>query len=88
MKLASPHTFTDTLKRLRDTFASKGLTVFATVDHQAAARAAGLSMPPTTVLIYGSPKAGTPLMLAAPDFALALPLRVLVREDEGGHTWV
>ncbi|WP_256985601.1 DUF302 domain-containing protein [Bordetella genomosp. 1] len=88
MKLASAHSFSDTLQRLRAAFAAKGLKVFATIDHQAAAQADGLAMPPTTVLIYGSPKAGTPLMLAAPDFALALPLRVLVREDEAGRTWV
>jgi Domain of unknown function DUF302 len=64
------------------------MTVFATIDHQAAAHAVGLDMPPTTVLIVGNPKSGTPLMLAAPDFAMDLPLRVLVREDAGGRTWL
>jgi uncharacterized protein (DUF302 family) len=88
MKLASPYSFTDTLARLRSALAAKGMTVFATIDHQAGARAVGLDMPPTTVLIYGNPKVGTPLMQAAPDFALDLPLRVLVREDAAGRTWL
>lgn len=88
VKLVSPYSFADTLARLQSALVAKGMTVFATIDHQAGARAAGLDMPPTTVLIYGNPKAGTPLMLAAPDFALDLPLRVLVREDTAGHTWL
>jgi uncharacterized protein (DUF302 family) len=60
----------------------------AEIDHCAAAGAVGLEMPPTIVLIYGNPKGGTPLMLAAPDFALELPLRVLVRQGEDGKTYV
>jgi uncharacterized protein (DUF302 family) len=88
VKLPSPYSFTDTLTRLRSTLTAKGMTVFATIDHQAAAHAVGLDMPPTTVLIFGNPKSGTPLMLAAPDFALDLPLHVLVREDAAGRTWL
>lgn len=88
MKLASPYSFDDTLKRLRTTLTGKGMSIFATIDHQAGAREAGLDMPPTTVVIFGNPKGGTPLMLAAPDVALDLPLRVLVREDAEGHTWL
>lgn len=88
VKLRSPYSFADTLARLHSTLAAKGMTVFATIDHASGARAVGLEMPPTTVLIYGNPKAGTPLMQAAPDFALELPLRVLVREDTAGHTWL
>ncbi|WP_424945257.1 DUF302 domain-containing protein [Burkholderia pseudomallei] len=88
MKFASPYSFADTLARLHSALTAKGMTVFATIDHQAGARAVGLDMPPTTVVIYGNPKAGTPLMQAAPDFALDLPLRVLVREDASGRTWV
>lgn len=88
MKLASPYSFDDTLTRLRTTLAAKGITVFATIDHQAGARAAGLAMQPATVVVFGSPKGGTPLMQAAPDFALELPLKVLVREDEQGKTWL
>jgi uncharacterized protein (DUF302 family) len=63
-----------------------GLTVFARIDHAAGARAAGLAMPEATVLIYGHAKGGTPAMLAAPDTALDLPLRVLVRERADGKT--
>ena len=59
-----------------------------TIDHRAAARSVGLDLPPTTVVVYGNPKGGTPLMLAAPDFALELPLRVLVREDQQGRVYV
>ncbi|APD37682.1 DUF302 domain-containing protein [Burkholderia pseudomallei] len=88
VKLRSPYSFAATLARLHSTLAAKGMTVFATIDHASGARAVGLDMPPTTVLIYGNPKAGTPLMQAAPDFALDLPLRVLVREDTAGYTWL
>ncbi|MEX0758389.1 MAG: DUF302 domain-containing protein [Tistlia sp.] len=88
VQLESAYSFTETLDRLRSTLESKGLTIFATLDHRAGALAAGLEMPPTTVLVYGNPKGGTPLMLAAPNFALELPLRVLVRESEDGTTYV
>jgi uncharacterized protein (DUF302 family) len=80
----SDTTFEATLARLREAIAERGLTVFAEIDHAANARAAGLEMPPSTVLIFGSAKAGTPLMLKAPDIALELPLRVLVREEGSG----
>lgn len=88
MKLASPYAFNDTLARLRMTLTDKGMTIFAMIDHQAGARSVGLDMPPTTVVVFGNPKGGTPLMLAAPDVALDLPLKVLVREDEQGRTWL
>ena len=88
MRIQSPYSFADTVDRLRTALAARGLTVFAKIDHQANAKAVGLDMPPATVLIYGNPKAGTPLMLAAPDFALELPLRVLIREAEDGATVV
>ncbi len=88
MRLESAYSFSDTLARLKSTLEAKGFTIFAVIDHRAAARSAGLDMPPTTVLVYGNPKGGTPLMVAAPDFALELPLRVLVREGDGGRTYV
>jgi len=84
VELDSPDGFTATLERVTNAIESHGLTVFATVDHAAAARTVGLVMPPTVVLLYGNPKGGTPLMLAAPQAALDLPLRVMVREREGG----
>ena len=62
------------------------MTVFAVIDHQAAARAAGLEMQPATVIVFGAPKAGTPLMVKDPDFALRLPLKVLVTEQDGRVT--
>jgi uncharacterized protein (DUF302 family) len=88
VRLESPYSFSDALARLRSALEGKGFTIFATIDHRAAALSVGLDMPPTTVLVYGNPRGGTPLMLAAPDFALELPLRVLVREGGDGKTYV
>jgi uncharacterized protein (DUF302 family) len=78
--------FAATVERLTAAIAKAGLILFGRIDHQAGAREAGLEMPPTLVLIYGHPKGGTPVMLAAPAAALDLPLRVLVREREDGRT--
>lgn len=72
--------FNDVIERLRDVVHERGLKLFAEIDHAQNAHDVGLTMPQTRVLIFGSAKAGTPLMLAAPDIALELPLRVLVRE--------
>ena len=82
----SPLPFAETLARLSAAIAAAGLIEFSRIDHQAGAQQAGLAMPPTTVLTYGHPKGGTPVMLAAPLAALDLPLRVLVREREDGQT--
>ncbi|MDR3529942.1 MAG: DUF302 domain-containing protein [Rhodopila sp.] len=84
----SPVPFTATLKRLEQAIEAAGMTIFARVDHAAGARQVGMAMPPTVVLIYGSPRGGTPIMLAAPRAALDLPLRVLIREGAGGRTLV
>lgn len=83
VKFNSVRGFDDTVTYLRQGLVEQGMRVFAEIDHAGAAKAAGLAMPPTKVLIFGNPKAGTPLMLAAPDVALDLPLRVLVREQDG-----
>jgi uncharacterized protein (DUF302 family) len=83
---ASAFSFDDTVERLAAAIAQAGLILFNRIDHQAGARAAGLDMPQTTVLTYGHPKGGTPIMLAAPLAALDLPLRVLVRVREDGTT--
>ena len=88
MRIESTYSFADTLVRLRSALEGKGLRIFAVIDHRAAAESVGLTMPPTIVLIYGNPKGGTPLMLSAPDFALELPLRVLVREGPEGKAYV
>lgn len=84
IEILSPLGFDAALTRVAEAIAAAGLSIFARIDHAQAAAQAGLAMPPTTVLIYGSPKGGTPVMLAAPYAALDLPLRVLVREAGTG----
>ena len=81
---ASAFSFDVTLERLVDAIAKSGMTLFATIDHAANARSVGATLPPTTVLIYGNARGGTPIMLATPQAALDLPLRVLVRESADG----
>ena len=76
--------FVATLTQVTNAIAAAGLTVFARIDHALGAAQVGLAMPPTIVLLYGNPKGGTPIMLAAPAAALDLPLRVLVRAVEAG----
>lgn len=76
--------FSETVERLTAAITGADMTVFARIDHAANARDAGMTMPPARVLIYGHPKGGTPVMLAAPLAALDLPLRVLVRQREDG----
>jgi uncharacterized protein (DUF302 family)/uncharacterized membrane protein YidH (DUF202 family) len=85
---ASNHSVDDTVSRLQKMIAGKGVTLFALVDHSGEAEKAGLKMPPTKLLIFGSPKAGTPLMIAAPSIAIDLPLKLLVWEDEAGKVWI
>ena len=76
------------IQRFGKTIRDAGHTVFATIDHASAAEKAGLRMPPSTVLIFGNPKGGTPLMLSAPTMAIDLPLKILVWDDASGKTWV
>ena len=85
---SSPRPVTETLQQLRMIVESKGLTVFATIDHSGEAAKVGMEMKPTQVLIFGSPKAGTPVMLAAPTVAIDLPLKALVWEDAQGKVWI
>lgn len=80
--------FASTVDRVTAAIEGAGLKVFARIDHAAGAKEAGLTLAPTIVLLYGSPKGGTPLMQAAPAAALDLPLRVLVRDDADGRTQV
>lgn len=82
------HSVDETVDRLTGLLNSRGVTLFALVDHSGEAEKVGLKMPPTKLLIFGSPKAGTPLMLAAPSVALDLPLKILVSQDVDGRTWV
>ena len=77
----SNHSVEQTVERLKSVLQEKGITLFALVDHSGEAEKAGLKMPPTKLLIFGSPKGGTPVMLAAPSIAIDLPLKVLVWQD-------
>lgn len=86
--LASNHSVDETVERLRNILSQRGLTLFALVDHSGEAEKVGLQMPPTKLVIFGSPKAGTPLMLAAPSVAIDLPLKILVWQDHEGKTWI
>src|SRR5271163_2738758 len=86
--IASPFPVETTLEKIKAFIASKGLQLFAHIDHRAVAVAAGLQMQPAHVLIFGTAKAGTPLMVASPLLALDLPLKVLVWEDAAKKVWV
>ena len=81
----SAHSVDETVGRLKTILESKGVTLFALVDHSGEAEKAGMKMPPTKLLIFGNPAAGTPLMLAAPSVAIDLPLKILVAEDTAGQ---
>jgi len=81
IQVASRFSVDETVRRLQGAFAEKGLQVFALIDHSGEAEKVGLKMPSTKVLIFGSPKAGTALMVAAPSLAIDLPLKALVAED-------
>jgi uncharacterized protein (DUF302 family) len=84
----SNHSVDQTVEKLKGILAAKGVTLFTLVDHSGEAEKVGMKMPPTTLLIFGSPKAGTPLMLASPSIAIDLPLKILVWEDAQGKVWV
>ncbi len=82
--LRSAHDFQTTLDRLLNALEAKGVTVFARIDHAAGAASVGLPLRPTTLVIFGNPAAGTPLMQAAQTAGIDLPLKVLVWQDAGG----
>jgi uncharacterized protein (DUF302 family) len=84
----SKHPVDETVQRVLLSLREKGIKVFAAVDHSGEAAAAGLTMLPTKLLIFGSPKGGTPLMQASPTVAIDLPLKALVWGDESGRTWI
>jgi uncharacterized protein (DUF302 family) len=84
----SKHSVDQTVKRVKDILQSKGITLFALIDHSGEAEKVGMKMPPTKLLIFGNPKGGTPLMLAAPSVAIDLPLKILVWEDSQGKVWL
>jgi uncharacterized protein (DUF302 family) len=88
LQVVSRLTLDETVKRLELELTQRGLQVFARVDHSAEAAKVGLKMRPTKLLIFGSPKGGTPVMVAAPSVAIDLPLKALIAEDENGKVWV
>jgi uncharacterized protein (DUF302 family) len=88
VKIPSHHSVDETVDKLKTILKTKGVTLFALVDHSGEAEKVGLKMPPTKLLIFGNPKGGTPLMLAAPSTAIDLPLKILVAEDAQGKVWI
>jgi uncharacterized protein (DUF302 family) len=78
------HSLDQTVEKLKALLQARGVTLFALVDHSGEAEKVGLRMPPTKLLIFGNPRAGTPLMLASPSIAIDLPLKILVWEDAQG----
>jgi uncharacterized protein (DUF302 family) len=88
LQVASPRSVEETVQRLKSVIAQQGLQLFSLVDHSGEAEKVGLKMRPTKLLIFGSPKGGTPLMVAAPSLAIDLPLKALVSEDDQGKVWI
>ena len=77
-----------TVQKLEALLQAKGVKLFALIDHSGEAEKAGMQMPPTKLLIFGNPKAGTPLMIASPSIAIDLPLKALVWQDTAGKVWI
>jgi uncharacterized protein (DUF302 family) len=88
IQVASKYSVDETVTRLQNVLAERGAKVFTVIDHSGEAEKVGLKMRPTKVVIFGNPKGGTPLMVAAPSLAIDLPLKALIAEDESGKTWV
>src|SRR5262245_27461964 len=86
--ISSNHSVDDTVEKLKGILQAKGVTLFTLVDHSGEAEKVGMRMRPTKLLIFGNPKAGTPVMLSAPSSAVDLPLKILVWEDAQGQIWV
>ncbi len=86
--LQSHHSAAETLRRLETALQAKGVRVFARIDHAAGAAEVGMALRPTTVVIFGNPAAGTPLMQADQRIGLDLPLKALIWEDAGGQAWL
>ncbi len=84
----SEHSVDESVAKIQRILESKGVALFALIDHSGEAEKVGLEMPPTKLLIFGNPKAGTPLMLASPGIAIDLPLKILVSQDSDGNVWL
>lgn len=88
VRIVSKHSVDEVVERASGILQAKGAVLFAVVDHSSEAAKVGLQMPNTKLMIFGSPKAGTPLMLASPSIAIDLPLKILVAEDASGATFI
>src|ERR1700727_1612015 len=88
VRIPSHHSVDETVDKLKTILQSKGVALCALIDHSGEAEKVGMKMPPTKLLIFGNPKGGTPLMLAAPSIAIDLPLKILVAEDSQGQVWI
>jgi uncharacterized protein (DUF302 family) len=88
VRKASKYSVDETVRKLQAVLAAKGVTVFALIDHSGEAEKVGMQMPPTKLLVFGNPKGGTPLMVAAPSIAIDLPLKILVAEEDQGKVAV
>lgn len=86
--ISSSHSVLETLQRVESILRAKNLTIFARIDHSGEAEKVGLAMRPTQLIIFGSPKAGTPMMIASPTLAIDLPLKALVWQDAEKKVWV
>ena len=88
VSIPSNHSVDETVEKLKGILTAKGVALFALVDHSGEAESVGMHLRPTKLLIFGNPKAGTPLMIAAPGIAIDLPLKILVWEDADGKVWI
>ena len=86
--IPSKHSVDEIVAKIEEMLRANNVKLFAVVDHSGEAEKAGLKMPPTKLLIFGDPKAGTPVMQAAPSAAIDLPLKILVAADAQGKTWL
>lgn len=86
--LGSPYSVPETLKRVESLLQESGLTIFCRVDHSGEAEKTGLKMQPTQLIVFGSPKGGTPVMVASPTIAIDLPLKALIWQDAAGKVWI
>jgi len=86
--VSTHRTVDETVDKIKSLLVSRGITLFAVIDHSGEAEAMGMKMPPTKLLVFGNPKGGTPLMLASPSVAIDLPLKILVAEDANGNRWI
>ena len=88
ISVPSSHSVDATVDKLKAILRAKSVALFAIIDHSGEAGKAGLYMPNTKLLIFGNPKAGTPVMIASPSIAIDLPLKILISEDAAGKVWI